>query len=274
MTRIKTEHHQTGAEGNRLEPNIWEQRYSIRSYEVDSRGNLSMASVFNFMQDAASNHAGQLGISLEQLLTEGRAWVLSRLLIKIDAYPRWKDDIRIFTWPSGIQGLFALRDFELKDTSDRSLGAGLTAWLIIDSRKRRPVRMHPYADRLNPMEGVHVLEDKLEKLPRIQAADTEQGFRVGYRDLDLNQHVNSVRYIEWALESIPQTVMDTRILSILEITFMAEAFLGDRVLATGQSIEGLGEGLGEGMGLAFYHNILRETDGQELARLRTVWRSE
>ena len=33
--------------------------------------------------------------------------------------------------------------------------------------------MLPYAGRLNPLEGAHVLKDKLEKLPRFQAAGVE-----------------------------------------------------------------------------------------------------
>jgi hypothetical protein len=50
------------------EQNILEQNYSIRSYEIDAGGRLSIPSIFNLLQDAASNHALRLGVSVHQLL--------------------------------------------------------------------------------------------------------------------------------------------------------------------------------------------------------------
>jgi acyl-ACP thioesterase len=266
-----TETEGSSGPGKPLKPNIWTENYTVRSYEVDARGNLAVFSIFNYIQNAASNHADALGVSIRQLLAEGRTWVLSRLLIKIDSYPGWKDTVRVNTWPSGIQGLFALRDFDLKNDAGRSFGSCISAWLIIDSRKRRPVRMSPYLGRLNPLEGNHVLADRLDKIPEIPAPDAGNRFLVGYRDLDLNQHVNSARYIEWALESLPVNVRETCILASLEINFIAEAFRGDRILSSCQSIGAFGEAFGEAVENAFFHNIRREENNQELARVRTVW---
>ena len=67
------------------EPNIWKETYQIRSYEVDCRHRLSILSIFNFMQEAASRHAEALGVSIQQLLSENFTWLLSRLKIKIES---------------------------------------------------------------------------------------------------------------------------------------------------------------------------------------------
>jgi len=97
------------------EPNIWQETYQIRSYEVDCHHRLSVLAIFNFMQEAASRHAEALGVSIQQLLAENYTWLLSRLKIKIASFSGWQDQINIRTWPSGAQRLFALRDFELQD---------------------------------------------------------------------------------------------------------------------------------------------------------------
>jgi acyl-ACP thioesterase len=121
-----------------------------------------MLSIFNFMQEAASSHADALGVSIQQLLSENYTWLLSRVQITMTSYPAWTDDLTVLTWPSGMQRLFALRDFQFKDQKDSTVGAALSAWLVIDTHKRRPVRIAPFIDRLKPVEGDHILPGPLQ----------------------------------------------------------------------------------------------------------------
>jgi acyl-ACP thioesterase len=248
-----------------MEPNVWRQNFTIRSYEVDCHSRLSIVSIFNFMQEAASQHADALGVSIQQLLSENYTWLLSRLKIKMNMYPVWNDQLTVNTWPSGIQRLFALRDFELKDRANRTVGAALSAWLVVDTVKKRPVRVSSFVDRLKPVEGDHILPDQLGKLPVIEAHTHERYLRVRYGDLDINQHVNNACYVEWMLEGMPVDVLNGRALAELEINFLAESFLQDRVVARCQPLD---SGNRE-----FLHSLIRQADGQELVRARTGWRS-
>ena len=246
-----------------MESNIWHQNFSIRSYEVDCHSRLSIVSVFNFMQEAASQHADALGVSIQQLLSENYTWLLSRLKIKMNAYPAWNDRIIINTWPSGVRRLFALRDFEMKDHNNLIFGTALSAWLVLDTVKKRPVRISSFVDRLKPVEGDHVLPDQLDKLPAFETHTHERIFQVRYGDLDINQHVNNASYVEWMLEGMPAEIHDGLGLVELEINFLAESFLEDRIVARC--------GPQGSSGREYHHSLFREEDGQELVRGRTVW---
>ncbi len=248
-----------------MESNIWQENYPIRSYEVDCDGKLSIISIFNFMQEAASKHAAALGVSIQQLREEDFTWLLSRLKIKIDTFPLWTDQLTVSTWPSGTQRLFALRDFHLKDQNQISVGAALSAWLVIDTIKRRPVRISRFVKRLKPIEGDHILPDQLDKLPKIESYTDERRFRVRYRDLDINRHVNNASYVEWILESTPTDTHNKVRLCELEINFLAESFLQDHIIARCQALDAARP--------VFHHALFREQDGQELVRARTVWQS-
>jgi acyl-ACP thioesterase len=217
------------------------------------------------MQEAASRHAEALGVSIQQLLLENYTWLLSRLKIKIASFPVWQDRITISTWPSGAQRLFALRDFQLKDKHDQTVAAAVSAWLVLDVEKRRPVRIGPFIEKLRPLEGQHILPDALDKLPGLEFRTHEKKFVVRYRDLDINQHVNNVSFVEWLVESIPKGVLNTSVLAELEINFMAEAFYEDRILAACHPLDP--------HNTSFHHSLIRQQDGQELARAVTVWRS-
>ena len=216
------------------------------------------------MQEAASRHAEALGVSIQQLLSENYTWLLSRLKIKIASFPLWKDEIQISTWPSGAQRLFALRDFELQDKDNQAVAAAVSAWLVLDVQKRRPVRIAPFVERLKPLEGDHILLDTLDKLPGLEFRTHEKKFVVRYRDLDINQHVNNASFVEWLVESVPVRVLNTSVLAELEINFLAEAFYEDHILAACHPLDS--------QNTSFHHSLIRHPDGQELARARTAWR--
>jgi acyl-ACP thioesterase len=247
-----------------ISENTLRKSYVIRSYEVDADGHLSVSSVFNLLQDAASSHALKLGVAVSQLQANNYTWVLSRVFLKMYRYPRWGDVVQVHTWPSGIERVFALRDFDIR-RDDQTIGSCVSAWIIIDTASRRPVRPKSFAHQLNPVDKAHVLTQALGKLPALTAPQIEKRFDVRYRDLDINQHVNYVSYIEWLLECVPGVGEHNRFLSELEVNFLGEAFHNDKVLARCHNLDQEGD--------LMAHDILRETDSRELIRARTAWLS-
>lgn len=252
------------AKGASTDSNVLRETYQIRSYEVDCRNRLSILSMFSFMQEAASKHAAALGVSIHQLFAENFTWLLSRLKIKIASYPGWNDRIQVGTWPSGTQQLFALRDFEIKDSDNRIIAAAVSAWLVIDLQKRRPVRISPFVERLKPIEGSHILSDRLDKLAALRRHDHKRNFVVRYSDLDINQHVNNVSFVEWVVEGVPPAVLKTSVPAEIEINFLAEAFYDDQIQAICHPLDP--------NNTEFQHSLTRLQDGRELARAKTVWR--
>ena len=92
----------------------------------------------------------------------------------------------------------------------------------------------------------------------------EREFSVRHRDLDINQHVNNVSFVEWMVESIPARVLNSSVPAEVEINFLAEAFYEERLLAACHSQDS--------DNTQFLHSIIRQKDRQELVRARTIWR--
>jgi len=248
-----------------LPSEFWVEDHVIRSYEVDSCGRLSVVSFCNYMQEAAANHAHALGVSIHQLIQQNVTWVLSRLALRIHFRPEWGETIRVQTWPSGTRGPFSLRDFRLTGGDNRPLGESVTAWLLIDTTTRLPLRRVPFvSERLPHVKAEHPLINDLGKLPGLNGHDHEETFRVRHGDLDFNRHVNNVRYIKWVMGNLPPDILDNAVLTDLEVNYIAEAFSGDRVLARCLKLKE--------KGLSFLHVILREGNGQELLRAKTAWK--
>ena len=77
----------------------------MRAYEADERGRASILTVCNYLQEAAGNHAFHLNLAVDQLLKQDLTWVLARLHVRMNSYPRWRDELAITTWPSGANRL-------------------------------------------------------------------------------------------------------------------------------------------------------------------------
>ena len=239
---------------------IWNETFRVRSYEAGSDGCASILSICNYLQEAAGNHAFALGVAIDQLAVQNLSWVLSRLRVRMDAYPKWREEVRITTWPCGVERLFAHRDFEIFGADDRRLGVATSAWLLLDIRKRRPARMldivRDFAVTDRPRAFGGDLGARLAPPPR---ADVERAFRVRLSDLDVNRHVNNVNYIEWAVETVPPgagTLID------LQVEFLAESLSGDEVISRCS-----------GDGHVYQHELVRSSDGKTLALVRTEWRA-
>ncbi len=239
------------------------QTYKIRSYEVDFHGVVRPATLLNFLQDMAGEHAGKLGVSVTDLFRQNRTWVLSRSHLQIIHPVRWNDEIAGRTWPSGREGLFALRDFEILDRKGARLAVATSSWMVIDLKQKKPVRLDDDIMSI-PLLEERALPDDFKSLPPIEKVENEVPFRVRISDLDINRHVNNVVFVEWALEAVPAEVLWNFQPVEIEVSYRAEAFYEDRIISRSQN-------QGDVRNPVFIHQLIREKDGKEISRLRTRW---
>lgn len=244
---------------------IWRTVYPVRSYEVDARGRLAVWAVANFLQDAAGCHAHALGVSIEQLQPRHLTWVLVRLRLQLDRHLVWQDRLRIHTWPSCQERLISQRDFLLFDDNDGGeIGRCATSWVLMDLRRWRPQRLAALPRPLPTPDVPRVMAEAPDKIEAPTEFTHHHLFQVGHRDLDRNGHVNNVRYIEWALETVPLAVLNTCGPATLSVDFVGEALHGERILAGSLSREGALKRFG--------HVVRSQSTGNALARVETGWR--
>lgn len=249
---------------NLLETGVWKEEFSVRSYEVEPTGFASPQTICNYLQEVAANHAHALQLSIEHLTEKRLIWVLSRLRVHIKKYPRWREVVCVETWPSGENGLFATREFMVYDEHNEELARATSAWILVDVERRRPVRMPSFVSELRVPHREFPLPGKLEKLTPPSRNDFERRFSVRYSDLDVNQHTNNVRYIDWAIETIPRVTVEGYRLSDLDIVFKAETVYGHSILAYAERIE-------KNTDVIFKHRLSRDEDARDVATLETRW---
>lgn len=245
-----------------MSPPTHEASFTVMYYEADPQGYARTVALLNYLQSAAGDHARRLGVSVADLLKSGHTWVLSRVHLQMDRVPRVRETVSIRTWPALRETVFTVRDFELRDASGEQIGRATTSWAVLNMASRRPARLNELLPDY-PLHPRRALEDSFGPLPVLEGGENELRLPVLRSDLDINRHVNNTVYAGWALETVPQQVIETRQLFSIEIGFRAEALYGDTIVARTAPVSNAPD--------CYIHRIGNVADGRELARLRTRW---
>ncbi len=242
----------------------FEKIYEIRASECDYNGRVSPLSVFDFMQDLAAKHADMLGFSVQALMQQKMTWVLSRIHLKFSGMAYWGEKLLGRTWPSGAQGKYALRDFQLFNNKEQTIAVGTSSWMVIDLEKRIPLKFEKILDTSQLINLERALQDDFQPLPVLDSYDFEKEFHVRYSDLDVNKHVNHVAYIDWGLEAIPESVLLRSYPNEIEVGYRREVFYDDLIISRIQQPENADI-------QTFNHQIFSGKNEAEIARMRTKW---
>lgn len=227
--------------------------FIVKSYHTDQNGKLTLPTILHFLQECAWDNARANNFGFEDLEKQNAFWVLSKIYLEIDEYPNWKDEIQIKTWPKGIDGLFAIRDFQIL-RNNKVIGNATSYWLILDKLNGRPKRLENFNFLHDNFLKESAISQKLGKVSINSTAAIKDRRKVYSSDLDINKHVNNATYVRWILDSYFSE--NKELIKEFEINFLNELKLNDEF--TVNSILDEEE--------KFY--ILKDTRDKEICRAR------
>lgn len=234
----------------------------LKSYELDHRGALPCWVIYRFLQEAAERNAVTLGFDTETLLKDHLTWMLVRLQLRVDRYPEGRSQIVVNTWPSGVDSRYALRDFRLFTEGQQAPFAVATSfWLLIDTRRKRPVTV---ANVLHPdlvLSGAHMVTEPFPALGLGVPPVHDYAFRVRRADVDMNDHVNNVHYVEWIAESVPEDLWRNADIVTLDVEYKRAVRFGETIRVESHAMDET----------TWYHRMTSDTRSGDVLLARTVW---
>jgi medium-chain acyl-[acyl-carrier-protein] hydrolase len=240
---------------------IWSDRYRINWYETDANNSASLVALCNFLQVSAFRHAHNLGFDYTRKDGFDRLWVLVRILVHMERYPSWNDEIEVKTWHRGADGLVAMRDFEILDAQGKRLGVVSSHWFLLDPETRKAVipEIGPAAD--SSAWPVAVMDEQPGRILIPGDLPLIRSVTASYTDLDMYLHVNNTRYIDWVLNLFPEDMHKAYCISSFLIEFLSEVKYSEeiRLFASISTGESLVKGI-------------RSGDGKTIFRAKVGWR--
>lgn len=203
--------------------------YPVFTFLTDHRDRLTAANLANFLQDIAGRHAMTLGWAVEDLHNAGTTWVLSRIYVEIHHLPMHMKNVIVKTWPTGGERLFAYRDFEVHTEDGQLVAKGRSAWVVMNLETRRPLFVPEEVKNMAGLYPEPAVQFPERKVPGATKAEICLPIKVRMSDLDRNIHVNNVRFIEWAMESVSADFYDRYDVATMDVVFRSEVRKEDEV---------------------------------------------
>ena len=207
---------------------LMQERFEVQAFTADMNSRLKLNYLTAFIQEAAWKHAQHLDFGSDYMHQNQVAWMLARLRLEMNEYPVWQDEIQIETWPKSIEGPCYVRDFYINDINGRRLGAATSYWLLVDTVNKRPKIPDPHTHFLMQKDK-HAINMRLAKMKadcNLQVAKITAGFG----DIDLNNHVNSNKYVEWITNILPFDKLKNRQIGTFQINYIHELLYGEEII--------------------------------------------
>ena len=207
--------------------------FNVEPFHVDFSGHLFMGVLGNHLLNAAGRHSHNRGWGIDHLNKQHYSWVLSRLSIELTEMPAQYEHVEVETWVESVMKLFTERNFLIRNADDgRIYGYARSIWAMIDVESRQPSNLLTFKDGdiLNyviPVEEKPCPIDKFNARVRFASETDTCMVPTHYCDVDINGHINSIKYIEHILDLFPREQFERHRLRRLDIAYKAESYWGD-----------------------------------------------
>ena len=177
---------------------MYKEKVLVTSNDVDSHLKLKISALFKFLQQASTNHSEILRIGRSATSDVGKAWVITRMWVKINKLPDLNDEIIVCTHPGDTMKFIYPRFYEVYSKKGELLVSGSALWVVIDA-KTRHVLSKPFDDKT--VKGEKNKDDiAIPERVQLNEVNLIENRQVRYSDIDLNGHLNNVKYIEFMMD--------------------------------------------------------------------------
>lgn len=200
---------------------------NVFGQDVDLNGHLRPSVLLAKLEDAGSRQMAAFPPSNDDLRARGMAFVISRLLLRIDRPLREGEVADARTFPTVSRGVSYNRCYRMF-SGDECVAEAYTSWALLNFRAHKLVRI----GETEPIGGeqetpIDVGIPMREPFPPAEAFETATVRAVYFSDADRNGHLNNTKYLNWLCDCVPDIAHRT--LHTANVSFVTEAPLGETI---------------------------------------------
>ncbi|MFT5963356.1 MAG: medium-chain acyl-[acyl-carrier-protein] hydrolase [Flavobacterium sp.] len=208
---------------------IFSKDWKINFTQCMPNGYLKYTDLCNILQLTAAAHSDSGGISFTDMQEYNQAWVLSKMRVEIKLLPKWRDVVTVKTWINTLENSRSVRAFEIYVNGEKIIGS-VTFWAVFNTEKRRPERLALPYDYIELYPEIKATNENFSKI-EINSEKEELFEKTVYlSDLDIVNHVNNVKYLEWCLDQLETDLILSQKIKSFEMNFLKELSLNDKVV--------------------------------------------
>jgi len=208
---------------------IFSKDWEINFTQCLPNGFLKYTDLCNILQLTAAAHSEVGGISFSDMQEFNQAWVLSRMRVEITKLPKWKDIVTVKTWINTLENSRSVRALELYVNGNKIVGCE-TFWAVFNTEIRRPEALALPFEHFKLYPEHKATEKPFSKINLNDEKESVFEKTVVLSDLDIVNHVNNVKYLEWCLDFVDENLIFNQKIESFEMNFLKELSLKDKVV--------------------------------------------
>ena len=242
------------------------EKVKIFTHYTNYKGRLFVKTLCDLFNDVAEVQTKYYGVDVDTLNAAGATWMLHRLHIRLNKMPSENEEVFIETWPSGIERLFATRDYRMVREDGEELVRATSEWMYIDLNRRRPLRQPEKVVAISTGHQIPHLEIE-SILNEKEFAMVPQGgrhFDATFDNIDFNGHVTQASYMRWLTNSLPFDFLKTYVLTDVEVIYAHEIMPDSSIYSSYQIVEENGP-------IVVFHQVQDEAGTLTHCIAKSVW---
>ena len=204
--------------------------YEIGVDNLDKNRYVNDKEIFRILENAFAKHSNSLKVGLEDIIKMGYTIVLLSWKLEINNRPKYKDKLKVNTWVKETSKMYFYRDFEIIINDDVAVKA-TSKWMLLDIKTFKPVMNLEIIKKQNPIDKDVFETRDIKRLKELDNYSKKLKYYIRKSDIDLNNHVHNLNYIDMALE-----VIDDKYYSNIEIEYLKEIKYNDKIIVMSEKI--------------------------------------
>ena len=187
---------------------IIEKKYRVDVANVNTSNLLSNSGILRLFENIACLHSDMAGYGMNQIEKTHLTWVLLNWKVHVIKRVPYGSIVNIKTWARTANVFFTLRDFEMYDEKNNLICTASSKWTLINTDLNSITRItDAVISCYEPEEKSVFGENDIVKLKKPEIlGNPDFTFTVLRKDIDVNQHMHNIYYLDYAYEALPEEI--------------------------------------------------------------------
>lgn len=208
---------------------IFERKYTVENRDIENKYKATNKAMLKYLENIACKHSEKLGYGLSTVEKTKVIWILLDWKFQVIERPNYGQNLTVVTWSRKIEKCTAYRDFEIFDDNQKLLAIATSKWVILNSETKKIQKIDENMANIYQSEPERmVFKEEIEKIHEPDKEDSSMKLKIRRTDIDINNHVNNLNYLDLAYEVLPEDVYKKEFNNV-RITYKHQTKLGETI---------------------------------------------
>ncbi len=208
---------------------IYTKKYKILFNDIDKNLKITDIALMRYLVEISGEHSERVGYGLSNQKSTNVVFLLTSWKVEIIKRANLLEEITINTWAESFSHSLSIRNFEIFLNSELIARAS-SKWILVNPNTHSILSAtHEIFNAYGPVDK-KVFDKSISKLSIPDNIHSSYEYTIRRRDIDSNNHVNNLKYLELAYEVLPEVVYKNHNFNKISINYKSECKLSDKII--------------------------------------------